>query len=1613
MKKRRRLRKGLAMLLSIAMVLGLMPGVGTLQVSATESHENTVNTISSNEAMTPEPTPEQTDGQAADKLITAWQWIDEEEILDEETGNLALPGASEQTPAYFEDVTAFLPTQIQATVVNAEDTDAESGEEIINLGDWNCEDYPEESAYSGSYIFTATLPEGYELSEEAKALTVLVELGGAQTYESAEGETFGDFTVTGGKDDCYIFLEEMETGRVLRIYSGDTPITIANTDQTKATTDRIEVMVGTNITLAGVNINVSSFADTAAFKIADDNFENVKITLADNSENTLISGSSCAGLQMSTNEYQKLTIQGGTNGTGKLTATGGSGGAGIGGGYMGTGSYITITGGAVTATGGNGGAGIGGGMYSDYGGTGGTGSNITITGGTVTATGGMDGAGIGGGSGGTGSYITIEDGIVTAIGSGGAGIGGSSCNTGSNITIRGGTVTATSSNGAGIGGGSDSSGSNITIEGGIVTATSSLYGAGIGGGGNGSGGTGTGSDITITGGTVTATGGLEGAGIGGGSGGTGSNITISGGNVTATSDADGAGIGGGSWHTGSNITISGGTVTATSKHNGAGIGGGQGGTGSNITISGGIVTATGGTNYWNSEIFGGAGIGGGEGGTGSSITISGGSVKAVAGTNANDIGGGSGQSAVIPTYDDTTPVYLLTIENPDSQEVLIDGKSYNPVNHKAVDENDTKLYAYLPAKTVTEPNVVQVGTETTKYFYENSEWHIVVPEVTTRDAAKEALQTAILDRKGNIKFTLTGDALNGITADNVGEQGTALYTEALKHITAGEAGSNAKLGDYLAKAVEGYSLQSSCTTVESNLTGVTYSYQVTYYTDKAQEDTVDSRLSEIYTSLQLSDSTLTDAQKVWKIYDWITNHVTYDYENLNDDNNKTKYTAYGALSDGKAVCQGFAGLFYRMCMDNGIDCRIVTGTASDGQSNGAHAWNIVRVGEAYYYVDATWDCKVLADEANGRLAKPGTLYYFLRSSLESHTESETEKVTSGYTIAAKSLTGIQIEVPTDVTKDNISSSVVLKDLCGTALTEEQLAWYQVTVNNDTTNTCKWSVTVSPNVTDAELKSIVLSEETVYIHGEADANGYCTICNEIIDAYKHLQALITDVNAIQQENYSDASYQTLQDALAAANTLTDTSTDAELAAAYEALDNAKNGLKTAKVTVTTSSNPANSGILTGGGKYAVGETITLTAKAVSGYKFLGWYLGDAENAESTNTTYEISVTESTAAELNYLAKYEANENKKLSVTVGNGTVAYSYQNGTQTGTWSNNLTDNEFAKGTYFTITAQPTEGYTFLYWINSAGRVLTEAATYSFYLGDDLKLQACYKTAVANQHYVIFKDMNGKVLWSGDVSMNQPEEGETTKYGTVDLPSHGIFAGYTFKQWKDASGNVISTAETGTVKITEDIVIYADYAAVTGLRLTVDGVLQDTTYAYASKVTVTADESKDNKYFSGWYIGEKLVSDSREYTFYITGDTSLTAKYEGESVIVQKPIVNMTMSERTTLENSKQTLVMNVNWSVPEGYTFVEGGLVRSLVDAYSDNLTLSDVDGTNVKKNVSKLTTAEGTYSYTLTLSTASVDKNVYAVGYITYKNDATGEVTTIYTDKFTSTAVSNGAGN
>lgn len=192
--------------------------------------------------------------------------------------------------------------------------------------------------------------------------------------------------------------------------------------------------------------------------------------------------------------------------------------------------------------------------------------------------------------------------------------------------------------------------------------------------------------------------------------------TLGTGSLIATGGGLAAGIGGSAGRPGSKIIIKGGTVVAQGGDLGAGIGGGRSADGGDITISGGTVTAQGGNLA--------AGIGGGfaadDVDDAFNITISGGSVRAIAGKNANAVGSGlDGNGPVTPQnkVSDGEDVYLLTIANPDSEPVTIDGTQYTPVNHVAADGTDTNLYVYLTG----EHHTVQVGDDFTCYHYVNGQ----------------------------------------------------------------------------------------------------------------------------------------------------------------------------------------------------------------------------------------------------------------------------------------------------------------------------------------------------------------------------------------------------------------------------------------------------------------------------------------------------------------------------------------------------------------------------------------------------------------------------------------------------------------------------------------------------------------------------------------------------------------------------------------------------------------------------------------------------------------------------------------------------------------------------
>ena len=125
----------------------------------------------------------------------------------------------------------------------------------------------------------------------------------------------------------------------------------------------------------------------------------------------------------------------------------------------------------------------------------------------------------------------------------------------------------------------------------------------------------------------------------------------------------------------------------------------------------------------------------------------------------------------------------------------------------------------------------------------------------------------------------------------------------------------------------------------------TYTFE--YIETKEQEDQVKVKVKEVLG--QIIKSNMTEGQRVKVINSYICKKLSYD-------TTLTNFSAYdGLLGNGKTVCQGYALLAYRMLTDAGLEARIVTGTAYNGDDSGSHAWNLVKVGGSWYHLDTTWN----------------------------------------------------------------------------------------------------------------------------------------------------------------------------------------------------------------------------------------------------------------------------------------------------------------------------------------------------------------------------------------------------------------------------------------------------------------------------------------------------------------------------------------------------------------------------------------------------------------------------------------------------------------------------------
>ena len=119
---------------------------------------------------------------------------------------------------------------------------------------------------------------------------------------------------------------------------------------------------------------------------------------------------------------------------------------------------------------------------------------------------------------------------------------------------------------------------------------------------------------------------------------------------------------------------------------------------------------------------------------------------------------------------------------------------------------------------------------------------------------------------------------------------------------------------------------------------------------KAQLDSMQAKLG----------SAKNDYEKELLIHDLLATNVTYYTYNDYNDIPILQHTAYGALVDKFAVCDGITKAFQLILSQNGIESIFVTGETE----NVAHAWCKVKLETDYYNVDLTSDKTLNSENSN-------------------------------------------------------------------------------------------------------------------------------------------------------------------------------------------------------------------------------------------------------------------------------------------------------------------------------------------------------------------------------------------------------------------------------------------------------------------------------------------------------------------------------------------------------------------------------------------------------------------------------------------------------------------------
>ncbi|MDO4188930.1 MAG: transglutaminase domain-containing protein [Lachnospiraceae bacterium] len=143
------------------------------------------------------------------------------------------------------------------------------------------------------------------------------------------------------------------------------------------------------------------------------------------------------------------------------------------------------------------------------------------------------------------------------------------------------------------------------------------------------------------------------------------------------------------------------------------------------------------------------------------------------------------------------------------------------------------------------------------------------------------------------------------------------------------------------------------------------------YTMNASEVEANEKLVDEYVDKCMSsyDGPVDDYEKVKYVYEYLIKNTEYDMAAKNNQN------ILSVVTEGRTVCQGYAKSMQLILNRMGVFCILCEGIVKGTE---AHVWNIVRIDDNYYQVDATWgDASYMIEDNTGDFEAPEINYDYL------------------------------------------------------------------------------------------------------------------------------------------------------------------------------------------------------------------------------------------------------------------------------------------------------------------------------------------------------------------------------------------------------------------------------------------------------------------------------------------------------------------------------------------------------------------------------------------------------------------------------------------------------------